>query len=254
MEQYRTSEESLALKYQELERQAMEQYKFCSSNVQDDTVPRTLMDDKNIYERFKKNFKEENCFGGQKCSGFGKCSPVNTDVKEEGDDFLQKQGNFVRMENKNELDVPCRFFSDKNSRSSILSKSLTTLSEELSQKSKNTAKGASGDKISKSVSVRTSSKRRLILVSPFEKESEAKLTRSTDLEEFYCITRANKNIFGYYNNSKIGQIGGGDENITIIQSPRTEGINHLEISRKRMYSQFFNTFFLLVWLSGFWTT
>lgn len=62
----------------------MEQYKFCSSNVQDDTVPRTLMDDKNIYERFKKNFKEENCFGGQKCSGFGKCSPVNTDVKEEG--------------------------------------------------------------------------------------------------------------------------------------------------------------------------
>lgn len=104
------------------------------------------------------------------------------------------------------------------------------------------------------VSVRTSSKRRLILVSPFEKESEAKLTRSTDLEEFYCITRANKNIFGYYNNSKIGQIGGGDENITIIQSPRTEGMNHLEISRERMYSQFFNTFFLLVWLSGFWTT
>lgn len=54
------------------------------------------------------------------------------------------------MENKNELDVPCRFFSDKNSRSNIFSKSLTTLSEELSQKSKNTAKGASGDKISKS--------------------------------------------------------------------------------------------------------
>ncbi|KAG6797296.1 hypothetical protein HZU73_07366 [Apis mellifera caucasica] len=201
----------------------MEQYKFCSSNVQDDTVP------------------QENCFGGQKCSGFGKCSPVNTDVKEEGDDFLQKQGNFVRMENKNELDVPCRFFSDKNSRSNILSKSLTTLSEELSQKSKNTAKGASGDKISKSV--RTSSKRRLILVSPFEKESEAKLTRSTDLEEFYCITRANKNIFGYYNNSKIGQIGGGDENITIIQSPRTEGINHLEISRKKCIANFLILFF-----------
>lgn len=89
------------------------------------------------------------------------------------------------------------------------------------------------------VSVRTSSKRRLILVSPFEKESEAKLTRSTDLEEFYCITRANKNIFGYYNNSKIGQIGGGDENITIIQSPRTEGINFKE----KIYKQFFNTFF-----------
>ena len=81
----------------------------------------------------------------------------------------------------------------------------------------------------KSVSVRASSKRRLILVSPYEKESEAKLTRTTDLEEFYCI--ANKNIFGYYNNTKIGKIGGGDENITIIQSPRTE-----------------------VWLSGFWTT
>lgn len=93
------------------------------------------------------------------------------------------------------------------------------------------------------VSVRTSSKRRLILVSPFEKESEAKLTRSTDLEEFYCITRANKNIFGYYNNSKIGQIGGGDENITIIQSPRTEGINHLEISRKECIANFLIFFF-----------
>lgn len=61
-------------------------------------------------------------------------------------------------------------------------------------------------------------------MSPFEKESEAKLTRSTDLEEFYCITQTNKNIFGYYNNSKVGKIGGGDENITIVQSPRTEGI------------------------------
>lgn len=103
------------------------------------------------------------------------------------------------------------------------------------------------------VSVRTSLKRRLILVSPFEKESDAKLTRSTDLEEFYCIAQANKNIFGYYNNSKVGQIGGGDENITIIQSPRTEGTDHFESSKWKNNNRFL-TFFLLVWLSGFWTT
>ncbi|KAK9298598.1 hypothetical protein QLX08_008095, partial [Tetragonisca angustula] len=166
-----------------------------------------------------------------KCPGFGKCSPVNTEEKKKGDTFLENQDNFAQTESANESDVPGRCLSDKNRRSNTLSRSLTTLSEELSRESKNTAKGASGDEINRSVSVRASSKRRLILVSPFEKESEAKLTRSTDLEEFYCITQANKNIFGYYNNSKVGQIGGGDENITIIQSPRTE-----------------------VWLSGFWTT
>ncbi|KAK1136333.1 hypothetical protein K0M31_000894 [Melipona bicolor] len=245
MEQYRTSEESLALKYQELERQAMEQYKCCGGNAQEEgPVSRTLADDKKVRESFKQNFREENCYDGQKCPGFGKCSPVNTEEeKKEGgltiylanlplsrfnlDKTIQKKRRTEN--NNNESDVPGRCLSDKNRRSNNLSKSLTALSEELSHESKNTAKGASGDEINRSV--RASSKRRLILVSPFEKESEAKLTRSTDLEEFYCITQANKNIFGYYDNSKVGQIGGGDENITIIQSPRTEGTGHLGIRK-----------------------
>ncbi|XP_033178472.1 uncharacterized protein LOC100740186 [Bombus impatiens] len=222
MEQYRTSEESLALKYQELERQAMEQYKCCGGSVQEEAgVSRALMDDKDTCESFKRNFREENCYDGEKCSGFGRCSPMNTEEKKE-DDFRENMDYFVQTENNNECSIPGRSLSDKNSRSNILSKSLSTLSEEISRKSKNTAKGASGDEMNRNV--RASSKRRLILVSPFEKESEAKLTRSTDLEEFYCITQANKNIFGYYNNSKVGKIGGGDENITIVQSPRTEGI------------------------------
>ncbi|XP_060822308.1 uncharacterized protein LOC132910551 [Bombus pascuorum] len=85
MEQYRTSEESLALKYQELERQAMEQYKCCGGSVQEEAgVSRALMDDKDTCESFKQNFREENCYDGEKCSGFGQCSPMDTEEKKEG--------------------------------------------------------------------------------------------------------------------------------------------------------------------------
>ncbi|XP_015435317.1 PREDICTED: uncharacterized protein LOC107190927 [Dufourea novaeangliae] len=229
MEQYRTSEESLALKYQELERQAMEQYR-CSGNApEESTVSRVPPPaDKDIETDPTRASKDANCLDGRKCSGFGRCSPVNVDEK---DTFPQQQVNFAQTDNRSETGTPGRTPTDKYARSAIVSKSLTTLSQKISYGSKNTSKGASGDRINRNVSVRASSKRRLILVSPYEKESEAKLTRTTDLEEFYCIAQANRNIFGYYNNSKIGKIGGGDENITIIQSPRTE-----------------------VWLSGFWTT
>ncbi|XP_034173356.1 uncharacterized protein LOC117601106 isoform X2 [Osmia lignaria lignaria] len=224
MEQYRSSEESLALKYQELERQALEQYRCCG-NVQDDDS----MDSKQINEDSTRNVKDASCFDGQRCSGFGRCSPLNAEEKEERDSFLQSQDNVARTETKREPVNSGRPLYDTSPRSTVLSKSFTAMSEKISYESKNTCKGASGDKTGKHV--RTSSKRRLILVSPFEKESEAKLTRTTDLEEFYCIAQGSKNIFGYYNNSKVGQIGAGDENITFIQSPRTE-----------------------VWLSGFWTT
>ena len=47
-------------------------------------VSRTLTDDKKIRESFKQNFRKENCYDGQKCPGFGKCSPVNTEEKKEG--------------------------------------------------------------------------------------------------------------------------------------------------------------------------
>lgn len=56
---------------------------------------------------------------------------------------------FVQTENNNESSIPGRSLSDKNNRSNILSKSLSTLSEEISRKSKNTAKGASGDEMNR---------------------------------------------------------------------------------------------------------
>lgn len=52
-------------------------------------------------------------------------------------------------ESKNETDDTGRSLTDKNSRTSVLSKSLTALSQNVSCGSKNTAKGASGDKIDK---------------------------------------------------------------------------------------------------------
>lgn len=63
----------------------MEQYKCCGGNAQEEgPVSRTLTDDKKVRESSKQNFREENCYDGQKCPGFGKCSPANTEEKEEG--------------------------------------------------------------------------------------------------------------------------------------------------------------------------
>lgn len=63
----------------------MEQYKCCEGSVQEEAgVSRALMDDKDTCESFKQNFREENCYDGEKCSGFGRCSPMNTDEKKEG--------------------------------------------------------------------------------------------------------------------------------------------------------------------------
>ncbi|XP_054010137.1 uncharacterized protein LOC128893308 [Hylaeus anthracinus] len=214
IEQYRTSEESLALKYQELERQAMEQYGCCGNATEEGSTSQTSADQEEISDTSAKTIKDTNCSDGRKCSGFGRCSPVNSNEK---DTFPRDK--FAQTENKSETDAI-------DNRPSVLS---TTASQKVYHESKNTSKGASGDKIDENV--RGSSKRPLILVSPYEKRSEARLTRTTDLEEFYCIAQTNKNIFDYYNDTKIGKLGGGDENITIIQSPRTE-----------------------VWLSGFWTT
>ncbi|XP_076279689.1 uncharacterized protein LOC143208780 isoform X2 [Lasioglossum baleicum] len=208
----------------------MEQYRGCGNVPEDSSAPQ---EDKQIGAGSSSSFSKDktNCSDGKQCSGFGWCSPANKDENGGKVSFQHGQVNLTQADNKNEPGLQGRTSTDKNPRTTVLSNSLTTLSQKISYRSKNTCKGASGDKINKSVSVRASSKRRLILVSPYEKESEAKLTRTTDLEEFYCIAQANRNIFGYYNNSKIAKLGGGDENITIIQSPRTE-----------------------VWLSGFWTT
>lgn len=69
------------------------------------------------------------------------------------------------------------------------------------------------------VPVRKSSKRRLILVSPFEHKSEAELLKRTDFRELCSLPRAKKNVLDYYRSSEIVKDGSGDENVTIIQSP-----------------------------------
>ncbi|XP_076391587.1 uncharacterized protein LOC105663958 isoform X1 [Megachile rotundata] len=278
MEQYRSSEESLALKYQELERQALEQYKCCENLQEDYSMDSERFDGDSTTSR---NLENTNCFDGQNCSGFRRCSPLNARVKNERGCSVEKQTNVAGTASKSESDNSEGTLRD----TTVYSKSFTALSRKLSYGSKNASKGASANNTDKrgrhfmkmstfqlpyicarikytyrvlarrkfekidrmkrrpirfsnlskiyllsivrrivAVSVRTSSKRRLIPMSPFEKESEAKLTKTPDLDEFYCIARGNKTIFGCYNRSKVGRIGGGDENIAFMESPVTEGI------------------------------
>lgn len=48
--------------------------------------------------------------------------------------------------------------------------------------------------------------------------------KATNLREICSLSQTRKNIFDYYRTSKIVQNGSGDESITIVQPPRTEGI------------------------------
>ncbi|CAL1687876.1 unnamed protein product [Lasius platythorax] len=215
MEQYRNSEESLALKYQELERQAMEQYR--NTNAGD--------------ERRSTPSENQDCFDGQRCSGYGQCSPSRGRPERKGSCFPQI--TLLKPKGKSLPNVSrgssC---NDDNQQPAIASRSLSALTDRSSKESKNICKGASGDKIDTNVSVRTSSKRHLILMSPFERKSEARrIMKTTDLRGICSLSEAKRNVLGYYRTSEIARDGSGDENITIIQSPSTE-----------------------VWLSGFWTT
>ncbi|XP_011701174.1 PREDICTED: uncharacterized protein LOC105457921 isoform X2 [Wasmannia auropunctata] len=211
MEQYRNSEESLALKYQELERQAMEQYR--NSNTGDEN--RSM---------------DQDCTDGQRCSEYGHCSPVKRHAGRKGSCFPPI--TLLKPKGKSLPNV-CHGSSlnDSNHQTAIASRSLSALTDGSSKKSKNICKGASGDKIDTSVSVRASSKR-LILMSPFERKSDAKqIMKTTELRSICSFSQTRKNVLDYYRTSEIAQNGSGDENITIIQSPSTE-----------------------VWLSEFWTT
>ncbi|KAL6443307.1 hypothetical protein ACFW04_002891 [Cataglyphis niger] len=214
MEQYRNSEESLALKYQELERQAVEQYG--NNNTSD--------------ERHSIPSENQDCFDGQRCSGYGQCSP-SRGRKDKCSCFPQ-----ITLLKPKGKSLPNVFrgssCNDGNQQPAIASRSLSALSDRPSKESKNTCKGASGDKNDTNVSVRTSSKRHLILMSPFERKSEAKrIMKTTDLRGICSLSETRRNMLRYYRTSEIARDGSGDENITIIQSPSTE-----------------------VWLSGFWTT
>ncbi|RLU20893.1 hypothetical protein DMN91_007507 [Ooceraea biroi] len=225
MEQYRNSEESLALKYQELERQAMEQYG--NSSVGD--------------EKRSISSEDQDCFDGRRCSGYGQCSPSKKYTKKKSDLFLHSKtilqvlNNLlsdsyfprITLSKPKGKSLPNVFrglsCNDNNQQPSIASKSLSTLSDCSSKKSKNICKGASGDKIDTSAC--TLSKRRLILMSPFERKSEARrLIKATDFRGIYSLPQARKNVLNYYQTSEIVQSGSGDENIRIIQSPGTEGM------------------------------
>ncbi|XP_020293691.1 uncharacterized protein LOC109859646 isoform X2 [Pseudomyrmex gracilis] len=205
IEQYRNSEESLALKYQELERQAMEQYG--NSNTAD--------------EKHSTSSDEQYCFDGQQCSGYGQCSPSRKRTKWKGSCFPQ-----IALLKPKGKSLPNVFhgssYDDSNQHSAIVSRSLSALNDRSLKESKNICKGASGDKID--TSVQTLSKRHLILMSPFERRSDARrMMKATDLREICSISRAKKNVLDYYRDSEIVQNGSGDENITILQSPNTEG-------------------------------
>ncbi|XP_011865201.1 PREDICTED: uncharacterized protein LOC105560579 isoform X2 [Vollenhovia emeryi] len=241
MEQYSNSEESLALKYQELERQAMEQYR--NSNAGEE-----------------KRSTDQDCLDGQKCSRYGHCSPVKGHPEKKGKHSVSQiiicrmTFNILRLKitilNNNLLDscfpqitllkpkgksLPnvCHGLScnGSNRQAAIVSRSLSALPDGSSKESKNICRGASGDKIDTNVSVRASLKRRLILMSPFERKSEARrIMKATELRGI-CSFSQTKRMLDYCRTSEIAQNGSGDENITIMQSPGTK-----------------------VWLSGFWTT
>ncbi|KYN09066.1 hypothetical protein ALC57_19034 [Trachymyrmex cornetzi] len=201
MEQYRNSEESLALKYQELERQAMEQYR--NGNTGDE-----------------KRSMNQDCVDGQRCSEYGHCNPVKRHARRKSSCFPQI--TLLKPKGKSLPNV-CHG-NDSNHQATIASRSLSALTES-SKRSKNICKGASGDKIDTSVSVRASSKRRLILMSPFERKSEARqIMKATELQNICSFSQTKNNVLDYYRTSEIAQNGSGDENITIIQSPGNEGI------------------------------
>ncbi|XP_032680841.1 uncharacterized protein LOC116848642 [Odontomachus brunneus] len=214
MEQYRNSEESLALKYQELERQAMEQYRN-SNDKQGDS----------------RSHEDKDCLDGRRCSGYGQCSPSGGSREKKGSCLPQPQITLLRPKGKSLPNVfqgsSC---NNSNQQAAIASRSLSTLTEGSSKESKNISKGASGDKID-TIAVRTSSKRRLILVSPFKHKSEAQLLKTRELREICSLSQARENVLDYCRSPEVARNGNGDENITIIESPSTE-----------------------VWLSGFWTT
>ncbi|XP_046590283.1 uncharacterized protein LOC124293459 [Neodiprion lecontei] len=231
MEQYRTSEECLALKYQELERQAMEQYRNCdsgagsTSNSQSHNPSPAPPVKSKQQDQSKSVIEDKECIGGHKCSGFGHCSPVKNapSPKKKGTQPHQ-QITILRPESR--LGVSACLhrgdFHNKCSRPAVVTKSLTALNQRLYQDSKNTTRGASGDKIDGTA--RASPKRRLILMSPSKLESDAVMTGTPDLEGTYTFQSMNRRISESYQNSEVIQTGGGDEKVTILRSPRMEGI------------------------------
>ncbi|XP_046737878.1 uncharacterized protein LOC124406493 [Diprion similis] len=209
----------------------MEQYRNCesgtssTSNSQSQNPSPALPMKSKQREQSKSVIEDKECIGGHKCSGFGQCSPVkNTPSPKKKGTQLHQPITILRPESR--LGVSACLhrgdFRNKCSRPAVVTKSLTALNQRLYQDSKNTTRGASGDKIDGTV--RASPKRRLILMSPSKLESDVVITRTPDLEGAYTFQSMNRRVSGSYQKSEVIQTGGGDEKVTILRSPRMEGI------------------------------
>ncbi|XP_048506939.1 uncharacterized protein LOC105684541 isoform X1 [Athalia rosae] len=247
MEQYRTSEECLALRYQELEQQAMEQYRNgdnCGAgNLTNNQgqIPSTNTPADETQRSIGKSLDcEVENSGSQKCSGFGHCGSPTEDPPSAA--TASKKG--YNLKNGTPPRQPITILrpaiergansanrsanSNQCPRPPIVTKSLTALTQRFSLDSKNISRGASGDKIDRTV--QASSKRRLILMSPSEsqRESDAGITAETtsDTAELFTFQSMNRlQISESYRDSEVIETGGGDEKIAIQRSSLgTEGI------------------------------
>lgn len=150
----------------------MEQYK----NNGDE--PATISKTERQMESNSISSTNQDCFGGQRCSGYGQCSSskkkksnviilsfvnilnnflrsntisyiqytINSHYYILLDSFLQPQITMLKPKGKSLPNVsqPCK---DDTQIAATASRSLSTLTERSSKKSKNTSKGASGNKI-----------------------------------------------------------------------------------------------------------
>ncbi|XP_025602398.2 uncharacterized protein LOC105684541 isoform X4 [Athalia rosae] len=174
MEQYRTSEECLALRYQELEQQAMEQYR-----------------------------NGDNCGAGNLTNNQGQIPSTNTPA----DETQRSIGKSLDCEVENSGSQKCSGFGHCGSPTEDPPSAATA-----------------------SKKVQASSKRRLILMSPSEsqRESDAGITAETtsDTAELFTFQSMNRlQISESYRDSEVIETGGGDEKIAIQRSSLgTEGI------------------------------
>ncbi|XP_024943485.1 uncharacterized protein LOC107270319 [Cephus cinctus] len=225
MEQYRISEECLALRYQELERQALEQYRKGDNSVGSTISNQELASSKIIqHSQVREVSEEKECIGGHKCSGFGQCSPVKeTSSKKEKGTPVPRRITILRPENKPGTSSRAeRSIIEKSAKPAAITKSLTKLNEKLCGDSKNTIKGASGDKIEKTVQALP--KRRLILMSPLKKESGPRLMKMADLNDTSSLRPIDRHVSNVYRKAEAMKTGCGDEKVTLLRSSGEEGI------------------------------
>ncbi|XP_011499730.1 PREDICTED: uncharacterized protein LOC105363677 [Ceratosolen solmsi marchali] len=213
MEQYRTSEECLALRYQELEQQAMEQYRNAESsesiNMEFESHslnPQNDGEGVNNIANDDVNPETREC-----SSGFGK---YNHSKKALVDD---EKGNEQRIKILKPMSksaaIVHRVASEGSLRPIAVAKRLTGINGNSSygRESKNTIRGASREKIVKTSSL-SSLKRRLMPMSPLDyNKSGVYLTKNASLDPVKTVQTLDKHVAAYYRNTKVIQTGSGDD-------------------------------------------